>query len=81
MQYFFHLHKDKLIILDEIQRLPNIFTELRGVIDKHREEGRRSRQLLLLGSASIELMRQSSESLAGRISYFIMGGFNVLEIK
>lgn len=78
---FFYLHKNKLIILDEIQRLPNIFTELRGVIDINREEGRRSTQFLLLGSASIELMRQSSESLAGRISYFTMSGFNLLETK
>lgn len=78
---FFNIHNDKLIILDEIQRLPDIFTALRGVIDKSREKGMKSTQFLLLGSASMELLRQSSESLAGRISYFSMSGLNVLEIR
>ncbi|MSO14669.1 ATP-binding protein [Rickettsiales endosymbiont of Trichoplax sp. H2] len=78
---FFNIHNDKLIILDEIQRLPDIFTTLRGIIDKNREKGKRSTKFLLLGSASMELLRQSSESLAGRISYFYMTGLNVLEIS
>ena len=73
-------HSDKLIILDEIQRAPKLFTVLRGFIDKNREQGRKSAQFLLLGSASIDLLRQSSESLAGRISYLELSGFNALEV-
>ncbi|MCH2180320.1 MAG: AAA family ATPase [Mariniblastus sp.] len=77
---FFRLHSDKLIVLDEIQRVPDLFKVLRGVIDQNREDGRRFGQFLCLGSASMDLMRQSSESLAGRISYVEMGGVNLLEI-
>ena len=74
-------HGDKLIILDEIQRVPNLFMVLRSLIDKNKERGHKHGQFLLLGSASPDLLRQSSESLAGRISYIEMGGFNVLETK
>lgn len=77
---FLSAHADKLVILDEIQRSPELFPVLRGLIDKNREQGRRAGQFLLLGSASMDLMRQSSESLAGRISYLEMGGLNVAEI-
>ncbi len=77
---FLSMHSDKLIILDEIQRAPDLFMILRGLIDKNREQGRKTGQFLLLGSASMDLLRQSSESLAGRISYIEMGGLNVLEI-
>lgn len=73
-------HADKLVILDEIQRSPELFPVLRGLIDKSREQGRRAGQFLLLGSASMDLMRQSSESLAGRISYIEMSGLNLAEI-
>lgn len=76
---FFELHRDKLIILDEIQRTPDLFMILRGMIDLNRERGRKSTQFLLLGSASMDLLRQSSESLAGRISYIEMPGINILE--
>ncbi len=76
---FLSAHADKLVILDEIQRSPELFPVLRGLVDKNRESGRRAGQFLLLGSASMELMRQSSESLAGRISYIEMGGLNVVE--
>lgn len=62
-------HEDKLVILDEIQRVPQLFQSLRGLIDAGRRRGRRSGRFLLLGSASIELLKQSSESLAGRIRY------------
>lgn len=78
---FLNLHKDKLVILDEIQRLPDLFMILRGVIDRNRERGRQVGQFLLLGSASMDLLRQSSESLAGRISYIEMSGFNMLEVS
>lgn len=78
---FFANHADKLIILDEIQRAPEIFAALRGVIDTRRQQGRKGAQFLLLGSASMDLMRQSSESLAGRIHYVSMSGFHALEVK
>jgi predicted AAA+ superfamily ATPase len=78
---FLSAHADKLIILDEIQRIPDLFSVLRGLIDKNRERGRRSGQFLLLGSASMDLMRQSSESLAGRISYLEMSGLNLVEAE
>ncbi len=77
---YLSLHSDKLVILDEIQRAPDLFMTLRGLIDKNREQGRKAGQFLLLGSASMDLLRQSSESLAGRISYIEMGGLNALEI-
>jgi predicted AAA+ superfamily ATPase len=77
---FLSAHADKLVILDEIQRSPELFPVLRGLIDKNREQGRRAGQFLLLGSASMDLMRQSSESLAGRISYIEMAGLNLAEI-
>lgn len=70
----------KLVILDEIQRAPHLFMVLRGLIDKNRQRGKKGGQFLLLGSASMELLRQSSESLAGRIMYIPMSGFNLLEV-
>ncbi len=76
---FFHSRREKLIILDEIQQFPEIFRILRGIIDRNRQDGRSAAQFLLLGSASMEVLRQSSESLAGRISYLELTGLNVLE--
>jgi len=67
--YYFESHNDKLVILDEVQRIPGLFQELRGVIDKNRRAGREAGQFLLLGSASIDLLKQSGETLAGRIAY------------
>ncbi len=77
---FLSQNSDKLVILDEIQRVPDLFKVLRGVIDKNRQAGIKWGQFLFLGSASMDLLRQSSESLAGRISYIDMGGLNSLEI-
>ena len=77
---YFELHKGKLIILDEVQRVPELFQILRGVIDRRRREGLRKAQFLILGSASLELLKQSSESLAGRIAYKELSGFTVAEI-
>lgn len=76
---FLDLHRDKLVILDEIQRMPDLFRVLRGLIDQNRQAGRRAGQFLLLGSASMDLLRQSSESLAGRIRYLELGGLHPLE--
>jgi uncharacterized protein len=60
------MHQDKLVILDEIHRAPELFSVLRGQIDERRRMGRPTGHFLILGSAAIQLMRQSSESLAGR---------------
>lgn len=78
---YFELHKGRLIILDEIQRTPELFTHLRGVIDRRRREGLRTGQFLILGSASPDLLKQSSETLAGRIAYKQLTGFTSLEVK
>jgi len=59
----------KFVVIDEIHRAPELFAVLRGVIDERRRNGRKVGQFLLLGSASIDLMRQASESLAGRVAY------------
>ncbi|MEX2445146.1 MAG: ATP-binding protein [Alkalispirochaeta sp.] len=71
---------ESLIIIDEIQRVPGLFEVLRGIIDENILAGRRAGQFLLLGSASIDLLRQSSESLAGRIAYLELAPFSTLEI-
>ena len=67
--HYFETQKGKLIILDEIQRVPDLFQVLRGVIDRRRSEGLRTGQFLILGPASQGLLKQSSQSLAGRIAY------------
>lgn len=72
-------HEDKLVVLDEIQRVPQLFQSLRGLIDAGRRRGRRHGRFLLLGSASIELLRQSSESLAGRIRYLELTPIHAVE--
>ncbi|MGH7084732.1 MAG: ATP-binding protein [Acetobacteraceae bacterium] len=59
----------KLVILDEIHRVPGIFQTLRGIIDRRRRKGMKTGQFLVLGSASMDLLRQSAETLAGRIAY------------
>jgi len=68
-ELYLNAQNEKLVILDEIQRVPELFPVLRGIIDKGRRASRRAGQFLILGSASLELLRQSSESLAGRIVY------------
>ena len=75
-------HRDnsnKLIVLDEIQRLPEVFAPLRSIVDQERRKGNNAGQFLFLGSASIELLKQSSESLAGRIAYIELYPIDVLE--
>jgi len=73
-------HEDRLVILDEIYRVPDIFQTLRSLIDKRRRKGTRGRQFLLLGSASIDLLQQSAETLAGRIAYQELRPFSVTEV-
>ncbi len=78
--YYLRQHNDKLIVLDEIHKAPEIFQEMRGVIDENRRAGRKAGQFLILGSAAIDLLRQSGESLAGRISYSEMFPLNTREV-
>ena len=73
--------ENKLVILDEIHRMPDIFRELRGLIDSGRQRNIKSNRFLILGSASIDMMKQSSESLAGRIAYVELSVLNLLEIE
>jgi hypothetical protein len=77
---YFALHADKLIVLDEIHHAPEIFAVLRGEIDARRRAGRQSGHFLLLGSAALPLLRQSSESLAGRIIHVEMTPLLVPEV-
>ena len=72
-------NEDKLVILDEIHRMPEIFQTLRGVVDQGRRKGLKTGRFLILGSASIDLLRQSGETLAGRIEYINMQPLDVLE--
>ena len=78
---FLKNHEDELVILDEIHRAPELFQTLRGLIDQGRRRGKRTGRFLVLGSASIDLLRQSSESLAGRIEYVELGLLSILEIE
>jgi uncharacterized protein len=79
-ELYFAQHADKLIILDEIQQMPDLFRTWRGTIDRNRREGRTTGQMLILGSASPALLRQSSESLAGRIAYIDLGPLSAIEV-
>ena len=72
-------HQDRLVIIDEVQRLPGLFPALRGLIDQGRRDGLRTGRYLLLGSASLDLLKQSGETLAGRIAYLELAPFHVLE--
>ncbi len=77
---FLSHHTDKLIILDEVHRMPGLFPVLRGLIDARRRSGLKTSQFLLLGSASWDLLKQSGESLAGRIDYIDMSGLQAVEL-
>ena len=79
-ELFLSAYANQLVILDEIHRTPEIFPELRGLIDQGRRQGHRTGRFLILGSASMVLLRQSRESLAGRIENIHIHPFDVLEI-
>ena len=72
-------YADKLVILDEVQRLPDLFQTLRGLIDHYRRTGRGAGRFLVLGPSSPDLLRQSAESLAGRIAYQELGPLDLSE--
>jgi uncharacterized protein len=69
---FLEAQAGHLTVLDEVRRVPELFEELRGIVDDRRAAGEQSRQFLLLGSASLDLIQRVSETLAGRIVYLEM---------
>lgn len=73
-------HADELVVLDEIHRAPGLFRALRGVIDRERREGKRTGRFLLLGSAALDLLAQSGETLAGRVAFVELAPFGVGEV-
>ncbi len=77
VDYIFNEYKDHCIILDEVQRVPNLFSQLRPIIDQYRKPGR----FILTGSASPELVKGVSESLAGRIAFNELSPINLSEAK
>lgn len=79
-ELYLAMQEDKLVILDEVQRLPGLFQTLRSLIDRGRQRGHRNGRFLVLGSASLDLLRQSAESLAGRIVYVELSPFHLFEI-
>ncbi len=79
-ELYFDDHQDHLLVLDEIHRVPGLMPLLRGAIDRARLRERRSGLYLLLGSASLQLLQQSSETLAGRVACLELGPFDVLEL-
>ena len=80
-ELFLSRPQDKLVILDEVHRAPELFQPLRGIIDEGRRKGRRGGQFLFLGSASIDLLKQSSETLAGRIAFAELHPLDALEVE
>ncbi|WP_194976761.1 ATP-binding protein [Aquiflexum lacus] len=76
-ELFLKAHEEKTVILDEIQMMPELFAELRSLIDEKREPGR----FIILGSASPELIRKSADSLAGRIGYLELTPFHFGELE
>ncbi len=77
---YFRATADRLVVLDEVHRVPELFRVLRGVVDERIRAGAPTGHFLVLGSASMELMRQSGESLAGRIGYLELDPLDVREI-
>ena len=73
--------EDQLVILDEIQRMPELFPSLRGIIDRGRRHNKGKGRFLILSSASIDLMKKSGESLAGRIAYISLMPLSALEVE
>jgi predicted AAA+ superfamily ATPase len=80
-ELYFADHADELVILDEIHRAPGIFEALRGTIDQGRREGKGAGRFLLLGSAAIDLLAQSGETLAGRVSFVELSPFDITEVE
>lgn len=79
-ELYFADHAEELVVLDEIHRAPGLFETLRGVIDQGRRSDKGSGRFLLLGSAAIDLLAQSGETLAGRIAFVELGPFGITEV-
>lgn len=80
-ELYLNQHKDSLVVFDEVQRVPEIFPLLRSLVDERIQAGDKSSHFLVLGSASRDLLQQSSETLAGRISYLELTPFLLKEIS
>lgn len=80
-ELYLQQHRNKLVILDEVQRHPDLFPLLRSLVDERIQAGERGGHFLVLGSASRDLLRQSSESLAGRIAYVALPPFSFAELR
>lgn len=77
---YFDAHEDELVVLDEVHRAPGLFQVLRSVIDRGRRRSKRTGRFLLLGSAAVDLLKQTGETLAGRITYLELRPLDVLEL-
>jgi hypothetical protein len=77
---FLNRFQNELLILDEVQRMPDLFRNLRGLVDSRKRNGEKAGQFLLLGSASRELLQHSSETLAGRIRFLELTPFTITEL-
>lgn len=80
-ELYLESHSDSLVVIDEVQRAPGLFQTLRGVIDQGRRSGKSNGRFLLLGSASPSLLRQSGESLAGRVAWLELKPLAIDEVK
>ena len=78
--FYLRQFEDKLVVFDEVQRIPELFSLLRVLIDEGRRKGLGTRRFLILGSASVEMLKQSSETLAGRIEYINLNPLSVSEV-
>jgi len=78
---FFKRFNNELLIIDEVQRKPDLFRIIRGIVDERKRNGEKFGHFLLLGSASRDLLQQSSETLAGRIRYLELTPFTFTEIE
>ena len=78
-RWYLRRYNDRLVILDEIHRVPDLFSELRGLIDEGRRRGLRTGRFLVIGSATMDLLKQPGESLAGRIEFVSLNPLSVLE--
>lgn len=79
-ELYLEAHEHELVVLDEVHRVPRLFENLRGLIDRGRRKGLRTGRFLLLGSASLDLLRQSGETLAGRVAYLEMTPVDASEV-
>ncbi len=87
VEHFLRARLNQLVVLDEVQRMPTLFESLRGLIDHARRQQVTDQRLsdtglyLLLGSASLDLIQKSSETLAGRVAFMELSGLHRLEVS